>query len=61
MHEADSAVDAVDMFRRRAWQAEAEAQRTSDGLAQQIFILVAMTWREIALEAARARAGERDN
>jgi hypothetical protein len=61
MHEADSAVDAVDMYRRRAWQAEAEAQRASDGLAQQIFILVAMTWREIALEAARARASERDN
>jgi len=61
MYEADSAVDAVDVFQRRAWHAEAEAQRTSDGLAQQIFILVAMTWREIALETAKARAGERAN
>jgi len=53
MLEADSAVDAVEVFRRRAWQAEAEAMRASEGLAQEVLILVAMTWREIAQNLAR--------
>jgi len=52
---ADPAVDLVDVFRRRAWQAEAEAAKADDSLAQEVFILVAMTWREIAADAARMR------
>jgi len=55
MLEADSAADLVDVCHRRAWHAEAEAAKAADGLAQEVFILVAMTWREIALDAARAR------
>lgn len=60
MLEADSAVDLVDVCHRRAWHAEAEAAKAASGLAQEVFILVAMAWREIAQTAARTRAAERD-
>jgi hypothetical protein len=57
MSQAD-AVDIEDVFRQRAWHAEAQARQTTDEVAREVFFLVAVTWREMALDAAKRRRAE---
>ncbi|CAN7413849.1 hypothetical protein LJR219_002629 [Phenylobacterium sp. LjRoot219] len=53
MSQTEATLDIADVFRRRAWQAEAEARRATDEVTREVLTLVAETWRELALSAAR--------
>jgi len=48
-------IETAIMFRLRAAQAEAEARRATREIDREVFMIVAETWREIALAAARAQ------
>lgn len=58
MSQAEAALDLVDIYRQRACQAEAAAEETADELAREVFMLVAVTWRELALQAAKLRRAQ---
>lgn len=52
-------IDTAIVFRRRALHAETEARRATNETDREVFLIVAETWREIALAAARAHKAGR--